>query len=199
MLRLYDHPVSGNCYKVRLLLANLGQPYERVNVDLFAAQTRTPAFLAKNPHGRLPVLELPGGQCIAESGAILYYLAQGTRYVPTDALQAARVMQWMFFEQNLLEPALGGARFLLRFNGKTLANQSVQKRRDRAEQALDQMELHLSVRPYFAGDRYSIADIALYGHTHLAPEAELPLDGYPAISGWLLRVAAQPGYVAMDV
>lgn len=197
MVRLYDSPLSGNCYKVRLLLAQLGLEHERIELDLFASETRTPAFLAKNPHGRLPLLELDDGACVAESNAILYYLASGTPYLPDDPVLAAQVMRWMFWEQNTLEPPLAGARFLLRFSGKTVENESVIKRRARAERALMHMEIHLGVRSYFAADRYSIADIALYAYTHVAPEAEISLAGYPAIQSWLDRVAAQPGYIPM--
>ena len=197
MLRLYDSPLSGNCYKIRLLLAQLGREYVRVELDLFASEARTPAFLAKNPHGRLPLLELEDGTCIAESNAILYYLGSGTKYLPDEPVEAAQVLRWMFWEQNTLEPPLAGARFLLKFGGKTLENESVIKRRERAERALMHMEIHLSVRSYFACDRYTIADTALYAYTHVAPEAEISLAGYPAIQGWLERVAAQPGYVPM--
>ncbi len=197
MLRLYDSPLSGNCYKVRLLLAHLDRAHERIELDLFNAETRTPDFLAKNPHGRLPLLELDSGQFIAESNAILYYLARNTPYLPDDPIAAAQVMRWMFFEQNTLEPPLAGARFLLRFSGKTTANESVIKRQERAQKALGLMELHLSVRPYFVGNHYSIADICLYGYTHLAPEAEISLAGYPALLGWLERVTTQPGYIPM--
>lgn len=197
MLRLYDSPLSGNSYKVRLLLSNLQRDHERVELDLTQGQTRTPEFLAKNPQGRVPLLEVDSGEYIAESNAILYYLAQGTPLFPADPLAAAQVLRWMFFEQNTLEPPLAGARLLLQFSGKTLDNESVQKRRERAEQALMMMEIHLGVRPYFAGDRYTIADTCLYAHTHLAPEAEISLGGYPAIEGWLERVTRQPGYVPM--
>lgn len=197
MLRLYDSPLSGNSYKVRLLLSHLQRDYERVEIDLTRGETRTPEFLAKNPQGRVPLLEIDDGEYIAESNAILYYLAQGTAFFPRDPAAAAQVLRWMFFEQNTLEPPLAGARLLLQFSGKTLENESVQKRRERAENALMMMEIHLSVRPYFVGDRYTIADTCLYAHTHLAPEAEIPLDGYPAIQGWLERVTAQPGYVPM--
>ena len=198
LLRLYDSPLSGNSYKVRLLLAHLGRDYERIELDLAKGEARTPAFLAKNPNGRVPLLELESGAHIAESNAILYYLAQGTPYFPEDPVAAAQVMSWMFFEQNTLEPHLAGARFLLRFSGKTTQNESVIKRQQRAEKALMLMELHLSVRPYFAGGgRYTIADICLYAYTHLAGEAELSLDGYPAIQSWMERVTQQPGYITM--
>ena len=198
MLRLYDSPLSGNCYKVRLLLSQLEREYERVNVDLFESETKTPAFLSKNPHGRLPLLELENGELIAESNAILYYLAQGTKLFPDDPVTAAQVLRWMFFEQNTLEPPLAGARFLLKFGGKTTENESVSKRQSRAERALMLMEIHLSVRSYFVGDRYTIADTSLYAYTHTAEDANISLAGYPAIQNWLGRVAAQPGYIAMD-
>ena len=198
MLRFYDSSFSGNSYKVRLLLSQLGREHELIELNLFQGQSRTAEFLAKNPRGRLPVLELSNGETIAESNAILYYLAQGTPLFPNDPVQAARVMQWLFFEQNTLEPPLAGARFLLRFNNKTPENESVKKRQDRAEKALLDMEIHLGVRNFFVGDRYTIADTSLYAYTHLANEAEIALDGYPAIQSWLSRVKDQPGYVPMD-
>lgn len=198
MLRLYESPLSGNSYKVRLLLSHLERAYERVTLDLFQGHARAPEFLAKNPHGRVPLLELEGGDTIAESNAILYYLARGTPYLPDDAIEAAHVMRWMFFEQNTLEPPLAGARFLLQFSGKSESDDSVAKRQARASKALMLMELHLGVRAYLVGPRYSIADIALYGYTHLAHEAGVSLDGYPAIGQWLERVRAQPGYIAME-
>lgn len=198
MLRLYDSPLSGNSYKVRLLLNQLGREYERVELDLFKSETKEASFLRMNPHGRVPVLETREGQHIAESNAILYYLAQGTKYFPEDRIEAAQVLRWMFFEQNTLEPPLAGARFLLKYNAKTLENESVAKRRRRAEAALLLMEIHLGVRPFFVGARYSIADTALYAYTHLAHEAEIDLAGYPSISAWLERVQAEPGYIGID-
>jgi glutathione S-transferase len=197
MLRLYHSPLSGNCYKVRLLLSQLGMEYEPVELDLPRSESRSPGFLAKNPHGRVPLLELEHGVHLAESNAILHYLARGTRFLPSEPLAEAQVLRWLFFEQNSLEPPLSGARLLLRFSGKSPDNESVIKRQARAENSLMLMELHLSVRPYFVGDHYTIADTCLYGYTHLAPEAGLPLEGYPAIQGWLDRVTAQPGYFPM--
>jgi len=198
MLRLYDSPHSGNAYKVRLLLSQIGREYERVELDLFKSETRGAEFLGKNPHGRVPVLELKTGEYIAESNAILYYLAQDTKFFPEDRVAQARVMRWMFFEQNTLEPPLAGARFLLKFNAKTLENESVAKRRRRAEQALLLMEIHLGAARFFGSDSYSIADTALYAYTHVANEAEISLEGYPAIQSWVDRVKAEPGYVAID-
>lgn len=197
MLRLYDSPLSGNAYKVRLLLALLDREYERVELDLAASETKTPAFLAKNPHGRLPLLELADGRCIAESNAILFYLAQGTRFLPADPVITAQVLRWMFWEQNTHEPPLAGARFLLRFGGKREGNESVQKRKERAEKALMHMEIHLGVRPWFVADRYTIADVCLYAYTHVAPDAGISLAGYPAIQDWLDRVAVQPRHIPM--
>ncbi|MCG8423470.1 MAG: glutathione S-transferase family protein [Proteobacteria bacterium] len=197
MLRLYDSPLSGNCYKIRLLLAQLGHQYERLELDLLAGETRTPAFLAKNPHGRLPLLELDSGVCIAESNAILYYLAQGTQYFPDDPVAAAQVLRWMFWEQNTLEPQLAGAISLVKFHGKTNRDEMVQERQERAEKALMLMEVHLSMWPYMVGDRYTIADICLYGYTHIAHQGELSLASYPAIQDWIERIAAQPGYRSM--
>ena len=198
MLRLYDSPLSGNCYKIRLLLSQLGRDYERIELDLLEGDSRSPEFLAKNPHGRVPLIELDNGHHLAESNAILFYLAQGTKYLPDSPSDMAQVLRWMFFEQNTLEPPLAGARFLLRFNNKTTENESVSKRQARAIKALDLMELHLSVRPYFVAGQYTIADIALYGYTHLAPQAQISLAGYPNLQSWLERVAAQSGYVPID-
>ena len=183
---------------MRLLLSQLGREHEHIEINLIQGQSRTAEFLAKNPRGRVPILEVGTGQVITESNAILYYLARDTALLPSAPIAAAKVMQWMFFEQNTLEPPLAGARFLLRFNNKTPANESVKKRQSRAEKALLDMEIHLSVRNFFVGDTYTIADTALYGFTHVANEAEIALDGYPAIQAWLGRVRDQPGYVAMD-
>lgn len=197
MLRLYESPLSGNCYKIRLLLAHLGTEYQRVSLDLFKGEARAPEFLAKNPLGRVPLLELPSGQCIPESNAILCYLARGTQYLPDDPVDQAHTLSWMFFEQNSFEPFLAEARFLLRFGGKRVESDAVAKRRERAERALMHMDLHLSVRPFFVGHRYTVADICLYAYTHLANEAEISLAGYPALQEWLERVESQPGYKSM--
>lgn len=198
MLRLFESAPSGNSYKVRLLLANLGRAYERVPVDLFRGEARTAEFLSKNPAGKVPLLQLESGEYLAESNAILWYLAQGTKYLPKTTEGTAQALRWMFFEQNALEPPLAGARFLLLFNNKTVEHESVKKRIALAEKALLQMEIHLSVRPYFVGDHYSIADISLFAYTHIAEHAEIDLAGYPNIADWIERIKEQSGFVPMD-
>ena len=193
MLTLYDFMGSGNGYKVRLLLAQLGIPYELVECDILKGETRTPEFLAKNPNGRIPTLQLEDGTCLAESGAILWYLAEGTKFVPEYRLERAQTLQWMFFEQNIHEPNVAGARFL------TMYLQLPDPRRadlDRIRKlgydALGVMESHLAHHRYFVGERYSIADIALYAYTHVAPEGGFDLARFPSIRHWIDRVKTQP-------
>ena len=196
MLRLYDYLSSGNGYKVRLLLAHLGTPFERIELDILKGETRTPAFLAKNPNGRIPVLETENGRFLAESNAILLYLADGTPYVPMDRFERAKVLQWMFFEQYSHEPNIATSRFWLHFQELTPERQAaLEQKRVQGYAALDVMERHLQTRPFFVGGRYTIADIALYAYTHVAPEGGFALERYPAIQDWLGRVAAQPGHI----
>jgi glutathione S-transferase len=195
--RLYDYLPSGNGYKVRLTLRQLGLPYELIEVDIKAGGSRTAEFLAKNPNGRIPALEIPGRGFLAESHAILWYLAEGSRLVPGDALERARMWQWMCFEQYNLEPNIGTARFWLASLHKTeaeLGEKLVEKRRN-GFAALDVLEQGLAGKEFLAGGQYSLADIALYAYTHVAPEGGFALDGYPAIRAWCERVAAQPGHV----
>ena len=195
--RLYDYLPSGNGYKVRLVLRQLGLPYELVEVDIKRGESRTPEFLAKNPNGRIPLLEIPGQGYLAESHAIISYLAEGSRLVPRDRLERARVWQWLCFEQYSLEPNLGTARFWIASLGKSeaeLGEKLLEKRRN-GQAALAVLEQGLAGRQFLVGERYSLADIALYAYTHVAPEGGFPLDAYPAIRDWCARVAAQPGYV----
>jgi glutathione S-transferase len=196
MLRLYDFLESGNGYKVRLLLAHLGRQFARVEVDVLAGATRTPGFLRLNPNGRIPVLQLEDGECLAESNAIQFYLAEGTPLLPSDRLERARVLQWMFFEQYSHEPYIAVLRFWTH-TGR-LAERSaaeVEERRRRGQDALAVMEGHLARRSWFVGERYSIADIALYAYTHVADEGGFDLAGYPAVRAWLARVRGQPGHI----
>ena len=199
MLKLYDCLISGNAYKVRLLLHQLGIPFERVELDLMQGETRTPGFLAKNPNGRVPVLELEDGTCLAESNAILWYLSEWTRFLPEDRLARAQVLQWMFFEQYSHEPHIAVARFWKAYSG---APERFERQRERLHAggyaALDAMEGHQEGRTFLVGDRYSIADISLYAYTHVAHEGDFDLGGYPAIRGWLARVASRPGHVTID-
>ncbi len=195
MLRLYDYFESGNCYKVRLLLAQLGVRYERVEVDILAGGTRTPEFLSKNPNGRIPLLELEGGSHLAESSAIQFYLAEGSDYLPADRLLRARVLQWMFFEQYSHEPYVAVLRF---WNFAGLADQrkdEIPERLERGYAALRVMEEHLAQHRFFVGERYSIADISLYAYTHVAHEGGFDLSRFPALTAWLARVRNQRGHV----
>ena len=195
--RLYDYLPSGNGYKVRLVLRQLGLPYELVELDIKHGATRTPEFLAKNPNGRIPLLEIPGRGYLAESHAIIAYLAEGTTLVPADPLDRARMWQWMCFEQYNLEPNIGTARFWLASLGKTEAElgEKLEEKRRNGHAALGVLEQGLARREFLVGERYSLADIALYGYTHVAPEGGFALDGYPAIRAWCARIAAQPGHV----
>jgi glutathione S-transferase len=195
-MRLHDYLPSGNGYKVRLLLAQLGRPFELVECDILRGETRTPEFLARNPNGRIPVLELDDGRHLAESGAILCYLAEGTPFLPADRFARARVLQWMFFEQYSHEPYIAVARFWIHSLGQRAARADrLAEKWERGYQALDVMERHLAGRRFFVEERYSIADIALYAYTHVAGEGEFDLTRYPAVQAWLVRVAAQPGHV----
>jgi len=197
-MRLYDYLDSGNGYKARLLLALLGIPYELVEIDILQGKSRTPEFLARNPNGRIPVLEISDGVFLAESNAILFYLAEGTRFLPGDRLERARVLQWMFFEQYSHEPNIATARFWRRHLELTPERLvALEQKMTLGHAALAVMERHLAARDYFVGDGSTIADIALYAYTHVAEQGGFALDGYVKVREWLARVAAEPGYVAM--
>ena len=199
MLTLYDYLSSGNGYKCRLLLAQLGIPYRRVELDILKGETRTPEFLARNPNGRIPALELEDGTILSESDAILFYLAEGTPFLPDDRLGRAQVLQWMFFEQYSHEPFIAVARFI-----RHLLPPDTPRRTElpRLEQggyaALGVMERRLADHPFLVADRYTIADIALYGYTHVADEGGFDLAGYPGVRAWMQRVAGQPGYLPIN-
>ncbi|MDJ0943837.1 MAG: glutathione S-transferase family protein [Kiloniellales bacterium] len=194
-MRLYDFHESGNGYKVRLLLNQLGVPHERIELDILKGETRTPDFLAKNPNGRIPLLELDDGTRLAESNAILFYLARGTDYLPEERLDQARVLQWMFFEQYSHEPYIAVVRFW-HFSGQAEAMaKEIPARMERGYQALGVMEQHLAEQDFFVGGRYSIADIALYAYTHVAEEGRFELARFPKVQAWLARVAAQSGHI----
>lgn len=198
MLRLYDYPESGNCYKVRLLLTQLGLAFERVPLDILQGETRDPAFLEKNPNHRVPLLEWPDGRCLAESNAILLALAEGTPFLPSDPWERALVFQWLFFEQYSHEPFIAVLRFW-HFAGRLEEQRdAVPAKREGGLHALGVMESHLAGRAYFVGERYSVADIALYAYTHVAGEGGFDLGPFPALGAWLDRVAAQPGHVSIQ-
>lgn len=198
MLRLYDDPISGNGYKVRLVLTQLGIPFEYVALDITKGETRTPAFLAKNPNGRIPTLRLGDGTHLAESCAIVWYLAEGTALAPADRLARAQTLQWMFFEQYSHEPYVAVARFwhhLPAMSGEQ--KRQLPDKMQRGYAALDVMEKHLATRRFFVAETYGLADIALYAYTHVAPEGGFDLSRYPAIGAWMQRVAAQPNHIAI--
>ena len=200
MLRLYDNHTSGNGYKPRLLLAHLGQAFERIEIDIDKGESRTPAFLQKNPNGRIPVLELEDGTCLAESNAILFYLAEGTRFLPSDRLARAQTLQWMFFEQYSHEPFIAVVRHWLHLGGLTKEQQAqLPAKREGGYAALGVMEGHLGRMDWFGGAGMTIADIALYAYTHVAGEGGFDFGAYPALRAWLGRVAAAPGHVPMAI
>lgn len=195
MLRLYDFHDSGNGYKVRLALGQLKIPYDYVEVDILKGESRTPAFLARNINGRIPVLELEDGRHLAESNAILVYLADGTPLLPQERWPRAQVFQWLFFEQYSHEPNIATSRFWLRHT-----EFDSHRRRRYAEKikdgiaALQVMERHLATNTFFVADRYTIADIALFAYTHVADEGGFDLSPFPAIRAWLDRVRSQPDH-----
>lgn len=196
---LYDSPVSGNCYKVRLLLAHLGLPYERRTMDVVDRSNRAEVLGDLNPAQRVPTLVLDDGRPLGESNAIISYFGEGTRFVPDDRYDRARMLQWMFFEQYDLEPNIAVARFLIAYAG--LPREQYEKRLPRLQEgglkALAALDRGLTGRAWLVGDSMTLADIALYAYTHVAEEGEFDLEPFPAIRSWLGRVAAQPGHVPM--
>lgn len=196
MPTLYDYLDSGNGYKIRLLFALLQQPYRHVELDIMKGETRTPQFLAKNANGRIPALELDDGTVLAESDAILWYLAEGTPFIPSDRIGRAQVLQWMFFEQYSHEPYVATPRFIVKhFPADSPRRAELPERSAKGRAALAVMDRHLSNRSFFVNERYTIADIALYAYTHVAPEAGFDLSVYPSVLAWMGRVAAQPRHV----
>ena len=197
---LYNSPVSGNCYKVRLLLAHLGILYERRNLDVVDRSNRAEVLGGLNPDLRVPTLVLDDGRPIAESGAILWYFGEGSRFVPDDRYERAKVLQWMFFEQYTHEPAIAVVRFLIAYSGEAERyTKLIERKTVDGYRALDAMERHLAgSTPYLVGEAMTLADIALYAYTHVAHEGAFDLEPYPAIHAWLERVAAEPGHVPID-
>jgi len=198
---LHQMQMSGNCYKVRLAAHQLGIPLTLREYGLHDGETRRPEYLAKNPNGRVPLLELDDGSCLPESGAILFYLTEGTPLQPTDKWARAEMMQWMFFEQYSHEPYVAVARFVRSYMTdaqRAARGADMSKLMANGNAALSVMEKNLGNRDWFAGDRYSIADIALYGYTHAAEEGGFELARYPAVSRWLQRVAREPGHIPLS-
>lgn len=198
MYKLYDFRPSGNGYKVRLLLTQLGIPYYYIEKNILRQETRTPEFLAINPNGRIPVLELQPGVYLSESNAILLYLGDGTPYLPTDQLARAYVTQWLFFEQYSHEPYIATSRFLLSHADPADQHQAViEQKREPGYAALGVLEQRLAEHPFLVNDQYTIADIALYAYTHVADEGGFSLEAYPGIRAWIDRVACQPNYLSI--
>jgi glutathione S-transferase len=195
MVRLYDYLPSGNGYKVRLLLTQLGIPFQRVELDITQGATRTPEFLAKNPNGRIPTVELDDGTFLAESNAICWYFAEGTPFLPDDRLARAQVLQWMFFEQYSHEPNIATVRFWKHTTMDEERRRLLPTKEKLGYDALGVMEQHLTGRTFFVRDRYTIADIALYAYTHVADEGGFDLGRFRAVRTWLARVAAQPKHI----
>lgn len=194
-MRLHDYAASGNCFKVRLLLAQLGREYERVTVDIFDGDTLTDEFAALNPFRSTPVLELDDGRTLIESNAILWYLAAGTPFLPGDAYDQAEVCRWLLYEQSDVMPAIGGLRFRLVTGRLAPDSEPALERRRHALEVLPAMDEHLGERPFLAAGRYTIADVAVYAYAHLAGEIDIDTSAYPAFEQWLRRVEAQPGFV----
>jgi len=197
---LYNSQVSGNCYKVRLLLAHLGIEYERREVDVADRSNRPELLGGLNPALRVPTIVLDDGRSLGESGAILWFFGDGTRFVPADQYERAQVLQWMFFEQYDHEPAIAVVRFWLRYSGRAREEfaDRLDERLAAGHRALDAMERHLDGRAWLVGDGMTLADIALYAYTHVADEGGFELGRYPATGAWLERVAADPGHVPID-
>jgi glutathione S-transferase len=200
-VKLYDYRPSGNGYKVRLALALLNLPYHYVPVDILKGETRTPEFLQRNPNGRIPLLQLDDGSYLAESNAILYYLAVNSALWPSARLEQAQVLQWLFFEQYSHEPYVATARFWVSIKKLEMNAENARllaQKQALGNAALRIMDEHLRTRSYFVGGCYTIADIALYAYTHVAGEGGFDIGQYPAVSAWLQRLATQPRHVGID-
>lgn len=199
MMKLYNFLPSGNCYKIRLLLTQLGISFERIEVDILKGESRTPEFLAKNPNGRVPVLETQPGQYLAESNAIMYYLSEGTQFLPQDRFLRAQVWQWLFFEQYSHEPFIATSRFWITYLGKAEEyTEALEQKRAPGYAALAVMETQLQKHNFFVGDRYTIADIGLFAYTHVAHEGNFDLSKFSAIQAWIKRIEAQPLHISIN-
>jgi glutathione S-transferase len=200
MFVLYSQQLSGNAYKPRLLLSLLGIPFSIVEVNTYDGSTRQPEFLAKNPIGKVPVLEFPDGRLLAESNAILLHLAEGTGYLPAERFERAKCYEWLFFEQYSHEPAIAVRRSILTAPERAHLRtpERLEQLREAGDRALAVMERRLAAADWLAGERYSVADIALYAYTHVAAEGGYDLSPYPGVRAWLDRVARAPGHVAID-
>lgn len=198
-MKVYGDIRSGNCYKIKLITSLLGIDHEWIHVDILAGETHTPEFLSKNPNGKIPLLELDDGRYLSESNAILNYLATDSALLPDDSFTRAKVLQWQFFEQYSHEPYIAVARFIAKYLGLPDDRRAeYEAKQEGGHKALSVMEYQLTKTPYLVGDRLTIADISLYGYTHVAYEGGFDLSKYPAIQAWLDRIALYPKYVGME-
>ena len=194
-MKLYDYPASANCFKVRLLLAQLGREHERIDVDIFDGDTLTDEFERLNPHRSTPLLELADGRTLVESNAILWYLASGTPFLPPDPIGQAEVCRWLIYEQTDVMPMIGGLRFRLVTGRFAPDSEAAESRRAGAYEVLRILDRHLADREFLVAGRYTIADIAVYAYSHLAEEAGIDTSAFPGFRAWLGRVTGQPGFV----
>jgi glutathione S-transferase len=200
MYKLYSMQRSGNCYKVRLALAQLRVPFELVEIDILKGETHTPDFLSKNPSGQIPLLEIEPGRYLAESNAILWFLAERSELLYDDPIERAAILQWLFFEQHAIVPNIGSAYFWLCLvkGGRDLQRHAIDDWMEEGQRSLSVMDKHLSKSRFFAGERYTVADVAIYAYTHVAHECDFDLTPFPAVRAWLARVRAEPLHVPMD-
>jgi glutathione S-transferase len=200
MYKLYSMQRSGNCYKVRLALAQLRVPHELIEIDILKGETHTPDFLSKNPNGQIPLLEIEPGRYLAESNAILWFLAERSELLYDDPIERAAILQWLFFEQHAIVPNIGSAYFWLCLvkGGRDLQRHAIDDWMEEGQRSLAVMDKHLSKSRFFAGERYTVADVAIYAYTHVAHECDFDLTRFPAVRAWLARVKAEPLHVPMD-
>ena len=198
-ITLYGDSRSGNCYKLQLLCAELGIGYDWREVDILKGDTHTPEFLAKNPNGKIPLLELPDGRCLAESNAILCFLADGSNLLRGDSFERAKILQWLFFEQYSHEPFIATSRFIIKYLGRPPEREAdLARKREGGLKALAIMESALQGSHYLTGENFTIADIALFAYTHVSHEGDFHLQAFPAIRAWIERITARPDYVPMS-
>ncbi len=198
-IRIYGDSRSGNCYKLKMLCAELGIGYDWREVDILAGETHAPAFLAKNPNGKIPLLELPDGRRLVESNAILSYLADGSELFRGNAFDRATILSWLFFEQYSHEPFIATSRFIVQYLGRPADRESdLEQKKAGGEKALRILDAELANRPYLAGDEFTIADIALFAYTHVAEEGDFSLEPYPAVRAWIERIKGRPNFVSMS-
>lgn len=200
MYKLYSMQRSGNCYKVRLALSQLRVPHELIEIDILKGETHTPDFLSKNPNGQIPLLEIEPDRYLAESNAILWFLAERSELLYDDPIERAAILQWLFFEQHAIVPNIGSAYFWLCLvkGGRDLQRHAIDDWMEEGQRSLAVMDKHLSKSRFFAGERYTVADVAIYAYTHVAHECDFDLTPFPAVRAWLARVRAEPLHVPMD-